>query len=66
MDTIFDVLKDKTIIWITHHLIKIEKMDYIIFLDYGELTMQGSHDELIKTNKRYQQLFQLDRGKAHV
>lgn len=66
MDTIFDVLKDKTIIWITHHLIKIEKMDHIIFLDHGELTMQGTHDELMRTNKRYQQLFQLDRGKAHV
>ena len=62
LDTIFTALKDKTIIWVTHHLIGIEKMDQVLFLDNGQITMNGSHEELLKTNERYQQLYLLDRG----
>jgi len=62
LDTIFTVLKDKTVVWITHHLIGIEKMNQIVFIDKGTITMKGSHEELIKTNDRYKQLYLLDRG----
>ena len=62
LDTIFTVLKDKTVVWITHHLIGIEKMNQIVFIDKGTVTMKGSHEELIKTNDRYKQLYLLDRG----
>ncbi|KAA9031621.1 thiol reductant ABC exporter subunit CydC [Niallia endozanthoxylica] len=62
LDTMFTVLKDKTVIWITHHLIGIEKMNQILFIDKGTITMKGSHEDLIKTNNRYRQLYLLDRG----
>lgn len=62
LDTIFTALEDKTIIWVTHHLIGIEKMDQVLFLDNGKITMNGSHEELLKINERYQQLYLLDRG----
>ena len=62
LDTIFTALKDKTIIWVTHHLIGIEKMDKVLFIDKGKITMNGSHQELLETNERYQQLYQLDQG----
>ncbi|MBB6443445.1 thiol reductant ABC exporter subunit CydC [Bacillus benzoevorans] len=62
LDTIFTALKDKTIIWVTHHLIGIEKMDEVIFIDNGRITMHGSHKELLKTNEHYRQLYRLDRG----
>ncbi|MDQ0230070.1 thiol reductant ABC exporter subunit CydC [Metabacillus malikii] len=62
LNTIFTALKNKTVIWITHHLVAMDRMDQVIFLDNGLVTMKGSHHELIKTNKRYRQLFQMDRG----
>ena len=62
LDTIFTALKDKTIIWVTHHLIGIEKMDKVLFIDNGKITMNGSHQELMETNERYQQLYDLDQG----
>lgn len=62
VDTILTTLQDKTIIWITHHLTGIEQMDEVIFLDKGQISIQGPHAELMKTNERYQQLYTLDLG----
>jgi ATP-binding cassette subfamily C protein CydC len=62
IDTILTSLQDKTIIWITHHLIVIERMDQILILDQGQIAMQGTHEQLMSTNQRYQQLYKLDRG----
>lgn len=62
LETIFTTLKDKTVIWVTHHLIGIEQMDQVLFIDKGKIVMNGSHSELLKTNERYQQLYLLDRG----
>lgn len=62
LDTIFTALEDKTIIWVTHHLIGMEKMDEIIFIDNGRISMQGSHEELLKSSEHYRQLYKLDRG----
>ncbi|MBO0993402.1 thiol reductant ABC exporter subunit CydC [Bacillus sp. SD088] len=62
LNTMFETLKDKTIIMITHHLTGLEKMDQIIFLDNGKITMEGTHTELIKQHKRYRELYAMDRG----
>ncbi|MFC5588550.1 thiol reductant ABC exporter subunit CydC [Sporosarcina soli] len=62
IETILTSLQDKTVIWITHHLIGIEQMEQILFLDQGQIAMQGTHDQLMRTNQRYQQLYKLDRG----
>ncbi|MCL2281525.1 MAG: thiol reductant ABC exporter subunit CydC [Dehalococcoidia bacterium] len=58
--TIFDELKDKTIIWVTHHLRGMERMDNIIFLDNGHIAMEGTHAELLQSSKRYQDLYAMD------
>lgn len=62
VETILSTLQDKTIIWITHHLTGIEQMDKVLFLDKGQISMQGTHEELMAMNARYQQLYLLDRG----
>ncbi|WP_071396063.1 thiol reductant ABC exporter subunit CydC [Bacillus tuaregi] len=62
LETIFTTLKDKTVIWVTHHLIGIEKMNHVLFIDKGTITMKGSHQELMETNDHYRQLYLLDRG----
>lgn len=66
METIFTALEGKTIIWITHHLMGIEQMDEVIFLEKGQMVMQAPHAQLIKTNLRYKQLYQLDHGLSRM
>ncbi|MBE6183134.1 MAG: thiol reductant ABC exporter subunit CydC [Bacillus sp. (in: Bacteria)] len=58
--TIFESLKDVTLIWITHHLVGIEKVDEVIFLEKGKILLQGSHEELYKNSERYRRLYELD------
>ncbi|WP_308201634.1 thiol reductant ABC exporter subunit CydC [Priestia endophytica] len=61
LDTIFETLDGKTLLWVTHHLTGIEKMDEIIFLEDGRVKMRGTHDELLKTSSYYQKLYELDK-----
>lgn len=62
LNTIFNVLADKTVIWVTHHLQGIEHADQVIFLEHGQIAMQGTPHELYQTNERFQKLYQLDQG----
>lgn len=62
LKTIFNVLQTKTVIWITHHLQGIEHADQIIFLEHGQIAMQGSPRELYRTNARFRKLYQMDQG----
>ena len=62
LDTFFEALKDKTIIWITHHLQGVHMMDRVIFIEDGQLEMSGSPQELLAGNSHYQQLYAIDRG----
>jgi ATP-binding cassette subfamily C protein CydC len=58
--TIFDTLEGKTIIWVSHHLAGMKKMDRILFMDQGKITMAGSHQQLLENNERYRLLYTLD------
>lgn len=62
MNTIFDVLKDKTVIWVTHHLHSINHADQVLFLSDTKIQMQGSPKELYKKNKHFQELYKMDQG----
>ncbi|MFT9426987.1 MAG: thiol reductant ABC exporter subunit CydC [Sporolactobacillus sp.] len=60
LQTIFATLKGKSLIWITHHLTGMERMDRIIFMENGQLEMCGTHKQLLANNPRYRRLYQLD------
>jgi ATP-binding cassette, subfamily C, bacterial CydC len=60
LTSIFHILKGKTIIWVTHHLTGVEHMDQILFLEGGEVVMQGTHQQLLKSKERYRRLYSLD------
>ncbi len=64
LKTMLKASKEKTVIWVTHHLAHIEKMDNIIFLQDGKIAMQGTHEKLMKTNEKYNYLYTLDKGYA--
>jgi ATP-binding cassette subfamily B protein len=50
---------DRTVILITHRLASIRSADRIFFLDHGMLVEQGDHDELLRMNGRYAELYRL-------
>ncbi|UNL42684.1 thiol reductant ABC exporter subunit CydC [Ligilactobacillus agilis] len=61
--TFMEQLQGKTLIWITHHLKGIEQVDKVIFIENGQLEMEGSPKELAKTSPRYQKLKAIDDGR---
>ncbi|MGT2888586.1 thiol reductant ABC exporter subunit CydC [Streptococcus didelphis] len=62
LDTFLEVLEGKTLIWITHHLKGIEKVDRIIFIEEGQLALAGSPQELAQESQRYRDLKAIDDG----
>jgi ATP-binding cassette subfamily B protein len=54
---IFNNLKEKTILFISHRLYSATLADTIIVMDNGMIIEKGSHSELIKRNGKYAQLF---------
>lgn len=63
LDKVFELLHDKTIIWVTHHLAGIAHVDQVRFLEHGNFDMQGTPQELYKQEARFRQLYDLDRAK---
>jgi len=62
LQTMFTAAKTKTVIWVTHHLAGIEEMDEIIFLEDGEIALQGSHEQLLFESSKYRKLYEMDKG----
>ncbi|AQY52193.1 putative ABC transporter ATP binding protein required for expression of cytochrome BD [Listeria weihenstephanensis FSL R9-0317] len=61
LGTIFETLQGKSLVWVTHHLVGVEKMDRVLFLENGEIIMEGTHQELLHQEERYRHLYELDR-----
>lgn len=49
---------DKTVIFITHRLVGLEKMDLVCLMEQGQFIETGSHTDLIREQGRYYQLCQ--------
>ncbi len=54
-----NVSGNKTIIVIAHRLSTVKNADRIIFLEKGKIVNEGSHRELMRTNKKYKKLAEL-------
>ena len=50
LDTIFQSLQGKTVIWITHHLVGVERTNRVLFIEDGQ-DLYGRHTRGIITNK---------------
>lgn len=56
-DLSLNLLHEKTIIFITHKLSNIKNMDYIYFIENGEVIEEGTHDDLLAKEGKYNSLF---------
>lgn len=51
------LMKDRTVFVIAHRLSTVRNSDAIMVLEHGEIIERGSHDELIKQQGKYYQLY---------
>ncbi|NHJ00217.1 thiol reductant ABC exporter subunit CydC [Lactococcus garvieae] len=58
----FERLKDKTIIFITHHLLGVQHMDRVIFLEKGKIKFDDQPGYLLEHNEDFRKLYQMDLG----
>ncbi len=56
-ESLNELMQGKTVIAIAHRLSTIAAMDRLIVLDKGEVVEQGTHQELVKSNGIYAQLW---------
>jgi len=61
--SVFDKLKDKTLLLISHRLSNIKIMDKILVFDMGKVIEIGTHDQLLSNDKLYTHLYGLQASK---
>ena len=66
LDTLDEVVKTRTTVTITHRLGIAADADLIVVLDQGRLVEQGPHDQLVKSGRLYQKLYEEQMGKSQV
>ncbi|MBI4761885.1 MAG: thiol reductant ABC exporter subunit CydD [Chloroflexota bacterium] len=59
LETLFQAMKQKTSLLITHRLIGLENVDEIIVLDHGRIVERGTHADLLERGGLYRRLWDL-------
>lgn len=59
LETLFEIMRGKTSLLITHRLVGLENMDKILVLDRGKIVERGSHQSLLSENGMYRRLWDL-------
>lgn len=54
-----ELSKNKTVIFVTHRLSSVKRADKVLLLKKGKVVGYSSHDDLIKHNAYYRELYQL-------
>lgn len=58
MRTLFNLFRERGILWVTHRLIEMEQMDEIIVLQAGKVIERGKHNRLLAAGGIYAGLWQ--------
>lgn len=53
VESLLEVTRGRTVLWITHRLADLHRMDQVVFLESGRVAGQGTHRELMVQNPRY-------------
>lgn len=62
-NTLTEVMHDKTVIVVAHRLSTVAQLDRILFFDNGQITEDGSHDDLLaRPNGAYRRLWEQQVG----
>jgi ATP-binding cassette subfamily C protein CydC len=59
LETLFEVMKRKTSLLITHRLIGLENVNEILVMNHGQIIERGTHAELASRDSFYRHLLDL-------
>jgi ATP-binding cassette subfamily C protein CydCD len=59
LDTLFETMRDKTSLLITHRLLGLENVGEILVMDNGQIVERGTHAKLLTDNGLYRRLWDL-------
>jgi ABC-type multidrug transport system fused ATPase/permease subunit len=62
LDALDLLMRGRTTLVMTHHLIAMERMDEIVVLDHGQIRERGTHAQLLEANGLYRQMFDVQNG----
>jgi ATP-binding cassette subfamily B protein len=51
------LIRDRTVLLISHRFSSVRSADNVYVLDHGRIIESGSHDELMRLNGQYAELF---------
>jgi len=57
-----EVMQNKSVLWVTHRLAGLEKVDEIVVLDGGKIIERGRHEELLAQRGAYAAMWQIQRN----
>ncbi|MBN2536441.1 MAG: ABC transporter ATP-binding protein [Spirochaetales bacterium] len=63
---LFKTFSEKTVIIISQKITTVQNADRIFVLDKGEIKGTGSHDELLASNKMYQEIFETQNAQLYT
>jgi ATP-binding cassette subfamily C protein CydC len=53
VESLLEVSAGRTVLWITHRLVRMDRMDGIVEMENGRVADRGTHAELLARNSRY-------------
>lgn len=53
VDSLLQLTRERTVLWITHRLTDLHRMNQVVFMEGGRITGKGSHEGLLATNPHY-------------
>lgn len=59
LETLFDLMRRKTSLLITHRLVGLENVDEILVMNHGQIVERGTHAELMQADGLYRRLWDL-------
>ena len=59
LDTLFEILKGKSALLITHRLVSLDRVDRILVLDRGRIIERGTEAQLLAQESFYRRMWSL-------